>query len=126
MKESKLAALLYGWIFILGLLLLSSIVIALFLRFTNLSESTLSMVTLIVGLLILFTGGLIAGMKGKSRGWIIGLTVGIGFTLFTFLIQYFSFNEFFTFNQSLYHMGYIISAMFGGMIGVNQSNTDHK
>lgn len=126
MQEGKLAALLYGWIFILGLLLLSSIVIALFLRFTNLTESMLSIITLIVGLLILFTGGLIAGIKGRARGWMIGLTIGIGFTIFTFFVQYFSFNEPFTFTQSLYHLGYIISAMFGGMIGVNQIKPSQK
>ena len=46
--------------------------IALSLRFTAISEFTLSYISLTIGLITLFIGGIIAGVKGKENGWIVG------------------------------------------------------
>ncbi|MBP2256616.1 TIGR04086 family membrane protein [Virgibacillus alimentarius] len=119
MKKQQLTALLYGWIVVLGLIFASSIVLALLLRFTSFSEPMLSWVTLVIGLICLFIGGIVAGVKGKAKGWIIGGITGFGFTLFTFLVQYLGYQQIFSFEQALHHVGYIAAALFGGVIGVN-------
>ena len=72
-----------------------------------------------IGLISLFIGGLIAGIKGKSKGWMIGAAIGIGFTLFVFLVQYLGYKQGFTLEQSLYHLGYLLAAIVGGVFGVN-------
>lgn len=119
MRNQQVVGLLYGWIIILGLIFLASVSLALLLRFTSFNEPALSWVTLGLGLISLFIGGLVAGIKGKKKGWLIGGLTGAGFTLFTFLVQYLGYQHGFSLSQSLYHLGFICAALLGGMIGVN-------
>lgn len=119
MNKKPVIAVFYGWTFILGITLLASIVLALILKFTDLNEPTLSTLTLIIGLLTLFMGGVIAGIKGKTRGWLVGSIVGIGFSLLIFFIQYLGYQHTFTLSQSFHHLGFFIAALIGGIIGVN-------
>lgn len=119
MRNKQIVALFYGWTVILALILVTSMLLALILRFTKFNEPTLSVVTLTVGLLVLFIGGFVAGIKGKTKGWMIGGTIGIGFTLFIFFVQYLGYKQSFTLNQSLHHIGYLFSSLIGGVIGVN-------
>ncbi|MGM8212975.1 TIGR04086 family membrane protein [Virgibacillus sp. W0430] len=119
MNSNQFTALVYGWIVVLGLVLISSVTLAFLLRFTSLNEPMVSYVTLAIGLISLFTGGIVAGVKGKGKGWLIGGITGIGFTFFTFLVQYLGFEQGFSLQQSLHHVGYILAALIGGIVGVN-------
>lgn len=119
MKKQQLTALMYGWLVVFGLIFIASITLALLLRFTTFNEPTLSWVTLVIGLISLFIGGIVAGVKGKAKGWIIGGFTGLGFTLFIFLIQYLGYQQMFSLEQSVHHLGYILASLFGGVIGVN-------
>lgn len=119
MKKQNFIALMYGWIVVLGLIFVTSIVLALLLKFTPLNDPTLSWVTLVVGFITLFIGGIVAGTKSKQKGWLIGAFTGIGFTLFTFTVQYLGYQQGFSIEQSLNHLGYILVAVIGGVIGVN-------
>ncbi|WP_343033700.1 TIGR04086 family membrane protein [Virgibacillus ihumii] len=112
----------YGWVVVLGLILLTSVILALLLRFTEMDGTALSWTTLITGLICLFAGGIVSGIKGKQKGWVIGGITGLGFTLFTFLIQYLGYEQAFSLQQSFYHLGYILAALLGGMIGVNMTS----
>ncbi|HLR62583.1 MAG TPA: TIGR04086 family membrane protein [Lentibacillus sp.] len=124
MQKQQFVALLYGWIIILGLLLLTSIILALLLQLTGLNEMTLSWITLAVGLISLFIGGIVAGVKGKEKGWVIGAITGAGFTLFTFLVQYLGYQQGFSLEQSIHHAGFILAALLGGVIGVNMIKSE--
>lgn len=119
MKRNHFIALIYGWIVVFGLILLSSVILAFFLKFTSLSESQVTYITLSIGLISLFIGGIVAGIKGKGYGWLIGGITGIGFTIFIFLVQYLGYKQGFSLEQSLHHLGYILAALIGGIIGVN-------
>src|SRR5699024_7208090 len=81
--------------------------LALILRFTELNEPTLSTITLVLGLIGLFVGGFVAGIKSKTKGWITGGAVGIGFSLFIFLIQYLGYVLTCTFSLSLHDGGFL-------------------
>lgn len=126
MKNKQLLGLFYGWIFVFSIILVSSIIVALLLRFTTFNEPTLSWVTLIMGLIALFIGGLVAGLRSRAKGWIIGGMVGLGFTLFIFFIQYLGYKQSFSLGQSLHHIGYILSALLGGIIGVNMIGSNQE
>lgn len=119
MVNKQLTALFYGWTATLILIIFMSLIIALLLRFTPFNEPTLSWTTLGAGLLALFVGGIVAGIKGKQKGWLIGIMTGIGFTCLIFLIQYLGYKQSFSLQQSLYHLGFIFAALIGGVIGVN-------
>jgi len=117
--NQKFTGILYGWIIILGLIFIASVLLALLLKFSSFNEPTLSWVTLVIGLISLFTGGLVAGIKGKAKGWIVGGITGAGFTLFTFLVQYLGYKQGFSLEQMIHHAGYIAVALLGGVVGVN-------
>lgn len=124
MKSQVYSAVLYGWLIVFSLIMITSMILAIFLRFTNLGETQLSWLTFSAGMIILFIGGVFAGLKGKTKGWMIGLCIGLGFTLIVFFIQYLGYKQAFTFEQLLYHIGYLIAAMVGGVLGVNFVTTD--
>ncbi|HLR71326.1 MAG TPA: TIGR04086 family membrane protein [Pseudogracilibacillus sp.] len=119
MNNNYLKAIVYGWITILVLILLSSVILSVVVRFTAISEFTLSYITLTIGLIALFVGGIISGLKGKENGWMLGALTGVGFTLLTFFVQYLGFNELFSVGQLIYHATYILAAIVGSVIGVN-------
>lgn len=119
MRKHQFIGLLYGWIIVLGLILLASVVLGFLLRFTTFHDPALTWIALVIGLISLFIGGLVAGIKGKEKGWITGMLTGLGFTLFTFLVQYLGFQQGFSIEQTMHHAAYILAALFGGVIGVN-------
>lgn len=119
MQRSFLSAVVYGWIAIIIMLLISSFLLALIIRFSAIAELTIAYISLIAGFITLLIGGIVAGIKGKENGLLIGLFTGIGFTLITFLIQYLGYDSVFSFKQMMYHLGYIVSAVLGSIIGVN-------
>lgn len=121
MAKSRLTALLFGWIVVFGVMLFASIILSLLLRFTELGSSTLNWATLIVSLIALFSGGLVAGVKGKENGLLLGICTGIGFTLFILLYQYLGHNSGFSTGQMIHHGGFLLAALLGGVLGVNVS-----
>ena len=119
-------ALVYGWTTILFMTLTAGALLSLIIRYSNIQPSTLSYITLAVGLLTLFVGGFIAGVKGKNKGWVIGLLTGLGFTLLIFFIQYLGYNELFSMKQTVYHGVYLLCAIFGSIIGVNLAGNNQE
>ncbi|KGX84348.1 TIGR04086 family membrane protein [Pontibacillus marinus] len=121
MFQERMKALGYGWVTILVMMLASSLVLALFLRFTDMTAGTLQWVTLVLGLLTLFIGGFVSGAKGKERGWMLGLFTGLGFVLIVLLFQYLGYQKGMSTTQMMYQGGYTLAAMLGGVIGVNMA-----
>lgn len=100
---------------------MSSFVFSLILRFTSTQESSLAIVTTAISFITLFAGGFITGSKGKQKGWLIGALTGIGYSLIIFLFQYLGYDSLFNLEQIIYHACYILTAMMGGILGVNMS-----
>lgn len=126
MKREKIVGLLYGWVVILCLIFVFSLFLTFLIRFTTISEKNITFITLLVGIIALFAGGLIAGIKGKGKGLIIGGLTGIGFTLFIFLIQYLGYDQIFSMKQTIHHLIYFIAAAIGGIVGVNVFVTNEQ
>lgn len=122
MNRTSLMAIVYGWITALIMIFIASSIVALIIKFTNISEVTLGFITLAIGLITLFIGGIVAGLKAKEKGWLIGLIIGLGFALLTFIVQYLGVNVTFTIQQVVYHSTYTLAAIIGGIFGVNLSN----
>ncbi|WP_017755929.1 TIGR04086 family membrane protein [Calidifontibacillus oryziterrae] len=119
MKRNSLKAMLYGVITIFVIVLFSSLVLSLLLRFTDIKESSLTWVVLTLSFLALFVGGFVSGGKGKQKGWLIGSGTGLLFTLLVFLVQYLGYQTGFSLEQLYFHIAYIAVALIGGVIGVN-------
>jgi len=122
-EESKHvgSAILYGLIAIFILLITSSILFSLLLRFTSLQESSLQYVITIVSFITLFAGGFISGGKGKQRGWFLGGLTGFIYSVIVFLFTFLGLDQLFTMEQFIYHICYTLICMMGGILGVNLS-----
>jgi putative membrane protein (TIGR04086 family) len=122
MSTKMFSAMLSGLIVVLGIILACSVVISLLLRFTSLSESSFTWIIIGLSFLALFFGGFISGKKGREKGWILGAGTGLLFTLIVFFVQYLGYQLQFDSEQYLYHLGYILISVIGGILGVNLAN----
>ncbi len=89
------------------------------LHFTSADESSIHLPVTIISFIILFSGGFIAGGKGKQRGWLLGGLTGTIYSMIVFLYQFLGHDSLFTMEQIVYHLCYIITAMMGAILGVN-------
>ena len=112
-------AVLFGVIAIFLLAIVSSFIFSLLLRFTSVQESSLQYVMTSISFLSIFIGGFITGGNGKQRGWLIGGATGLTYSLIIFLFQFLGYDSLFSFEQIIYHICYILTAMMGGILGVN-------
>lgn len=114
-------AILYGTITIFIFVFFSSIVFAFILRFTSMQESSLQYIMTALSFFALFTGGFIAGRKGKQKGWLLGGLTGFIYSLIIFLYQFLGLDSLFNLEQVIYYVCYILISMMGGILGVNLS-----
>lgn len=122
MKSSQIIAIVYGWVAILVLLVVTSAVLAVAIRYMAVTNDNVFYISLGIGLIILFISGVVAGLKGKEKGLLLGVLVGLGFMGMTFFIQYVGLNVGFTLQQTMYQITYVLAAMIGSVLGVNLAN----
>lgn len=115
-------AVFYGVVSIFIFAAISSLMFSFVLRFTDVKESSISYIVLFLSFLSLFIGGFISGGKGKRSGWILGGGVGLIYTLIVFLYQYLGLDALFTGKQLIYYASYVLTAMMGGILGVNMTS----
>lgn len=115
-------AVFYGVVSIFIFAAICSLLFSLILRFTDVKESSINYIVLFLSFLSLFIGGFISGGKGKRSGWILGGGVGLIYTLIVFLYQYLGLDTLFTGKQLIYYASYILTAMMGGILGVNMTS----
>ena len=116
-------AILYGLITIFVMALATSLVFSLLLKFTDLTESSITWVLLGLSILALFIGGFVAGGNGKEKGWLIGGITALLFSLIILVFKFLGYGEIFTMEELMYHGGFLLVAMLGGIFGVNVSSS---
>ncbi|RFB17655.1 TIGR04086 family membrane protein [Bacillus sp. HNG] len=114
-------AMVYGVVAIFVIVIVSSLLISLLLRFTSLQESSMSWVILGASFLALFVGGFVSGGKGKEKGWLIGGGTGVLYSIIVFIVQFLGYDTTFTAEQTMYHVGFLAAAVIGGIFGVNMT-----
>ncbi|MFC0270132.1 TIGR04086 family membrane protein [Metabacillus herbersteinensis] len=112
----------YGLMTIFVIALLTSLVFSLLLKFTDLTESSITWLLIGISFIAVFIGGFVSGGKGKEKGWLIGGITALLYTLIIYLFQFLGYGQNFTIEQTLYHVGFLFVAMFGGVFGVNLSS----
>ncbi|MBO1626389.1 TIGR04086 family membrane protein [Bacillus cereus] len=111
----------FGIITLLLLASITSMVIALLLKFTNINEGTLAIALFILALLSMLISGFIAGKKAQGKGWFVGFTTGLTFTILVFLVNYLGFSHALSNSQLLYQLGLMGASTLGGIFGVNMT-----
>ncbi|PFK45704.1 TIGR04086 family membrane protein [Bacillus cereus] len=111
----------FGIITLLILASVTSMMVALLLKFTNISEGTLTVTLFIFAILSMLTSGFVAGKKAQGKGWLVGLTTGITFTILVFLVSYLGFSNSLSKSQLLYQLALMGASTLGGIFGVNMT-----
>ncbi|MGQ4665765.1 TIGR04086 family membrane protein [Metabacillus halosaccharovorans] len=119
-------AILFGLITIFVMALVTSLIFSLLLKFTSLTESSITWLILGLSILALFIGGFVAGGNGKEKGWLIGGITAILFSLIILLFKFLGHGEIFSVQELMYHGGFLLIAMLGGIFGVNLSSSRAK
>ncbi|WP_416827446.1 TIGR04086 family membrane protein [Ectobacillus polymachus] len=121
MTETKkiTTAIMFGLGMILLLAAITSFFVALLAKLTTISDSTLSIIIFVCAIISMAIAGIIAGIKAKGKGWIVGSLTGVSFTILVFLINYLGFSKGISSGGLLYHIGCIGASTMGGIIGVN-------
>ncbi|THE15330.1 TIGR04086 family membrane protein [Bacillus timonensis] len=119
-------AMVYGVVAIFVIVIVSSLLISLLLRFTSLQESSMSWVILGASFLALFIGGFVSGGKGKEKGWLIGGGTGVLYSIIVFIVQFLGYDTTFTVEQTMYHAGFLAAAAIGGIFGVNMTSPSRR
>jgi putative membrane protein (TIGR04086 family) len=112
----------YGFLAIITIVLSISFILSLLLRFSSLTEDSIRWLIVGSSFITIFIGGIIAGGRGKERGWIIGGLTGLLYTVFVFFVQFLGYSMTFDSSQMFFHFGYMGTAILGGVIGVNLSS----
>lgn len=111
----------FGIITLLILASITSMIMALLLKFTNINEGTLVIIIFIIALLSMLMSGFIAGKKSQGKGWLVGFTTGLTFAILVFLVNYLGFSQTLSNSQLLYQLALMGASTLGGIFGVNMS-----
>jgi putative membrane protein (TIGR04086 family) len=126
MTRHWLAAIAYGMVASLLIILAAALLLASLLRFTSFSESGNSFLPIVISMVALFIGGAIAGSKLKQRGFLAGGLTGLFFGLFSLCFQYLGLNQSPGIMPLLFLLTNIVAAALGGIAGVNLFSGKHR
>lgn len=113
------SALLIGVVSIFIIAIFTSLILSVVLQFSSLTEGSINYLVTAISFVSLFMGGLLAGRKRKENGWLIGLLTGLIFSFIVYLFQYLGLDTHFSAEQFIYHACFTLTAMMGGILGVN-------
>jgi len=109
-----------GLIYAFVMVMVSSVLFALLLYFTSLSDANLPLISYIVTAVSLLTGGFQAGRRSGSKGWYYGGLTGLIYGILLAIIGFLSLDTTFGLrNIALILLSFLFGA-FGGIFGVNR------
>lgn len=107
----------------LGIGLLSMLVTSFLLTILNyfnlVTGTFFTILNLLIPFLSLLIAGILLGKKSKSKGWLEGLKLSLGFIIIFTLIQLFFLEDPFRLTNILYDTILMMITIFGSMLGIN-------
>lgn len=112
----------YSFIYILGMILILTLITTIFNYFDVISDNTMSIFKIIIIVISFIIGGFIIGKKSNKSGYIEGLKSGIIGSILLIIFNFLAFNNTFKLKHLLFYLIIIISSTLGSMIGINKKN----
>ncbi|WP_280768615.1 TIGR04086 family membrane protein [Salipaludibacillus daqingensis] len=125
-SHKLISSVLYGVLTIFILVIGASLISSLILRFSNVSESSFFWILVGFSFVAMFIGGFISGGRSGERGWFAGTLTALIYSVIVLFTQFLSFDQWFDTQQMGMHAGYMVAAIFGGMIGVNTRGSSYR
>lgn len=119
MRQTVATPIFRGLLYMILILLIGSIITALILQFTAVSESSLPYFTYAIHLIGTLVGGFAAGKNAEGRGWIYGGVTGLIYALLLSLVAFLAFDQGFTGRTLAMMAGAFGGGAIGGIFGVN-------
>ncbi|QQK75655.1 TIGR04086 family membrane protein [Salicibibacter cibarius] len=119
MQARFLRALGTSAITMLSLVLFAGLIIATLLRFGSVTEQSMMGITIGITIVVTLIGGFAAGLRSRSKGWLVGLSAGLLFACAAAFMQYLGYGIHLSLNQIIVFLAAIVSASFGGMVAVS-------
>lgn len=111
-SNSVLKNVIKGTLIALVVSLISILLFALIIKFTNMSNNLISPINQVIKILSIFIGVMFALKHNKSKGLVNGLLIGLFYTTVAFII-FSLLNKNFCFDKSLFN-----DLIFGGIAGI--------
>ncbi len=100
-------------------LLVSSFILTVLNYFDLVTGNIFTILKLLIPFLSLLIAGILLGRKSKSKGWLEGLKLSLGFIVLFTLIQLFFLEDPFRLTNVLYDAILMMITIFGSMLGIN-------
>ncbi len=110
-------------LFIIGSFIILTFLMTTLNYFNLFSSGLVSVFKIIIPIFSLFLGGFIIGKKSSKKGWLEGLKLSLIFTIILILFNLLGLRNKIEFKNILYYIIIIASCMFGGMLGINKTDT---
>lgn len=110
-------------LFIIGSFIILTFLMTTLNYFNLFSSGLVSVFKIIIPIFSLFLGGFIIGKKSSKKGWLEGLKLSLIFTIILILFNLLGLGNKIEFKNILYYIIIIASCMFGGMLGINKTDT---
>jgi putative membrane protein (TIGR04086 family) len=95
-------------------------IFSIILHFTNISDSIVPGIILLISILSILTGSAICTKNATSQGWLWGSSVGLSYSLIIYIVSSLTLTGFAVPLSSFYLiLGYTIIGAIGGIIGIN-------
>ena len=96
------------------------LVFAIVLHFSNVSDTVIPGIILLISILSILTGSAICTKNASSQGWLWGSSVGLTYALILYIVSSLTLTGFSLPLSSLYLiLGYTAIGTVGGIIGIN-------
>ena len=109
-----------GLIFSFAFTLFMFFIFAVILKFTNISDSIIPGIVLIISIISILCGSAICTKNADSQGWLWGSSIGGTYALILYLISSLTLTGFSLPLSTFYLIvGYIVIGAIGGVVGIN-------
>lgn len=112
-----------GLAFAIVSLLILTVLFSLILWLSGIKEAQLSVFAYVIHILSLLIGGFVSGKRGGSKGWYHGGILGFVYFIIILLVGYLGFDASLDLGTLLLLGISLISASFGGIVGVNMNKS---
>ena len=109
--------------YFIGIIFISTILITLLSYFHIIQGKVVTVFLILTVVLALFFGGFLLGKQAQKKGWLEGAKIGGIFIVISILFQYLGLNQTIQFPQIILYLIWLLSSMFGGVLGINYKKT---
>lgn len=113
-----------SFIYIVSILLISTLVVTILNYFNIFGSKLVTFFKIVIALISTFVGGFFMGKNSKQKGWLEGLKLGLIILLILVLMNYLILRQSFEIRNLVYYLILLSSSVFGSMIGINKKVQD--